>query len=81
MACGTPVVAGDRASLPEVVGAAGLLVDPDVTASIRDALDSVLSDPDLRRQLAERGRARSKTFTWNRMAEETLAVYRSAAGL
>lgn len=75
MACGTPVVVSDRASLPEVVGDAGLLVDPDDPASIADGLRRVLTDPALAADLRRRGREQAARFSWRETARQTLAVY------
>ncbi len=77
MACGTPVVASNTSSLPEVVGDAGLLVDPRSPESIAVAIHRLLSDPDLRHTLRRRGRERAAKFSWERTARETLAVYES----
>jgi glycosyltransferase involved in cell wall biosynthesis len=79
MACGTPVVVADRASLPEVVGDAGLLVDPDDTDSIAKALRRVLTNDPLRARMRELGLAQAASFTWERAAQATLAVYREVA--
>ena len=76
MACGTPVVVADRASLPEVVGEAGLLVNPDDPDDIAQALTRVLTDEPLRAQMQELGLAQAARFTWKRTAQETLTVYR-----
>ena len=76
MACGTPVVVADRASLPEVVGEAGLLVNPDDPDDIARALARVLTDEPLRTRMQELGLAQSARFTWRRAAQTTLAVYR-----
>ena len=80
MACGTPVVVADRGSLPEVVGAAGVLVDPEEIESIATGLATVLGDPDQQRRLREAGLAQAATFSWERTARETQAVYRRVAG-
>jgi len=77
MACGAPVVASNAASLPEVVGDAGLLVDPRDVRAWRDALSAVLTSPERAASMRQAGLARAATFTWNRTAMETLAVYRS----
>lgn len=75
MACGTPVVASNAASIPEVVGSAGLLVDPlDVKAWI-SALLAVLTCPERAVALRSAGLARAALFPWTRTASETLAVY------
>ena len=75
MAFGTPVVVSDRASLPEVVGEAGLLVNPDDPEDIARALSCALNDKALRAQIRERGLAQAACFTWEKAARETLAVY------
>jgi glycosyltransferase involved in cell wall biosynthesis len=76
MSCGTPVVVSDRASLPEVVGEAGLLVDPDEPEDIARALERVLTDDSLRAGMKEMGLAQAARFSWARVAQQTLAVYR-----
>lgn len=78
MACGTPVLTSSTSSLPEVVGDAGLLVDPLDVGAIADGLRRLIDDADLRRDLGERGLARAARFTWERAADETLAVLRDA---
>ncbi len=75
MACGTPVVVSDRASLPEVVGDAGLLVDPTSPQDLADALARVLTDSELAAQMHRRGLARAGEFSWARAAHQTMAVY------
>lgn len=75
MASGTPVVVSNVSSLPEVVGDAALLVDPNNDEELAVALYRLLSDPALRATLREKGLARARTFSWERAAEETLAVY------
>jgi glycosyltransferase involved in cell wall biosynthesis len=76
MAAGTPAIASSAASLPEVVGDAGLLVDPGEPEAWAEALERISGDADLRDSLVERGRARAAEFTWERTAAETAAVYR-----
>ncbi len=76
MACGTPVVTSNISSLPEVVGDAGILVDPNDPDAIADAIQRILSDDGLRRELAAKGVARAKLFSWQKAAGETLAIYR-----
>jgi glycosyltransferase involved in cell wall biosynthesis len=78
MACGTPVIASRRASLPEVVGEAGVLVEPEA-GEIRDVLRRLLEDDALHARLAGAGRAHSRHFTWRRCAEGTAAAYRRGA--
>lgn len=79
MRCGTPVIASDTSSLPELVGEAGLLVNPlDVTA-IADAMTRLAGDEALRQTLIERGREQAAAFTWERAAEQTLIALQQAA--
>ncbi len=77
MACGTPVVVSDRGSLPEVVGDAGLLIDPDEPESLSEALSRVLEDSVLRVSMRQRGIVRSSEFSWAKAAHQTMAVYDS----
>jgi glycosyltransferase involved in cell wall biosynthesis len=79
MACGVPVVGSDSAEIPHVVGDAGLIVPEGDPRALRDAIARVLIDADLRRDLAERGRARIlERYTHRRIAEQTVEAYRSA---
>jgi alpha-1,3-rhamnosyl/mannosyltransferase len=77
MACGTPVVASNRTSIPEVVGEAGVLVEPD-EIGIAEGLRRVLEDEALREELSRRGLARAAQFAWKRTAELTLASWERA---
>jgi glycosyltransferase involved in cell wall biosynthesis len=79
MACGCPVVASNTTSLPEVVGEAGLLVDPHDPEAVAEALRRLLDDPELAGRLRAAGRERAAQFTWERCARETTAVYRRLA--
>ena len=79
LACGTPVVASNRSSLPEVVGEAGVLVDPTDTGAMADAMQRVLEDERLQSRLSAAGPEQARSFTWRRMAEQTLAVYRAVS--
>jgi glycosyltransferase involved in cell wall biosynthesis len=76
MACGTPVITSNRSSLPEVVGEAGILVNPDDPDDIANALFKLLDDSEKRATLSKSGRERASTFTWHRTARETASVYR-----
>lgn len=80
MASGTPVIAAARGGLPEVVGDAGLLVDPTDIDALRAAMYNLLSDFSHRGELRARGLARARLFSWRRVAEATAAVYREARG-
>lgn len=76
MACGTPVVASRATAIPEVVGDAGLLVDPDSVEGFEQALRETLTRPDRVSDLKARGARRVKEFTWDLAARQTLDVYR-----
>lgn len=75
MACGTPVIVSDSSSLPEVVGSAGLLVDPADEDTLAAAIHRVSTDPDLAASMAERGLSRAAEFSWRSSARDTAAVY------
>ncbi len=75
MACGTPVIASNTGSLPEVVGDAGLLVCPTDVDAMVDAVVRVATDRELQATLRQRGLERARSFTWDRTARETVAVY------
>ncbi len=75
MACGTPVVSSNSSSLPEVVGDAGVLVNPHGVEEMSEAMQRLLSDNALRAEMATRGLAQARTFSWQRAAAETLQVY------
>ena len=81
MACGTPVVSSNAASLPEVVGDAGLLVDPDDASAWTAAMDRVLHDPGLASDLRRRGILRAAEFTWEKAAARTWRVLEATAAL
>lgn len=75
MACGAPVVAADTSSLPEVVGDAGLLANPEAPEALAAAMQQVLANPALRTDLRRRGFARAGLLTRERSARATLACY------
>ncbi len=77
MACGLPVVASNRSSLPEVVGTGGLLVDP-TAARFAAAMVSILTDEHLHRELSERALEQASRFSWDQTAEQTRAAYLDA---
>lgn len=77
MACGAPVIVSDRASLPEVVGDAALLVDPLRVEAIGAALAAVLSDRGLQENLRRRSLARADTFRGDRAAQRVLGLVRA----
>ncbi len=79
MACGTPVIVSNVSSLPEVVGDAGLLLDPNDVDAWAVALHRVLTDDELHREMANKSLKRAALFSWERAARETLDVYRKVA--
>lgn len=78
MACGIPVITTDISSIPEIIGEAGLLVPPDEVETLFRGMKKVLSDEDLRLEMARRGTDQAAKFTWERTAKSTLKVYRQA---
>jgi glycosyltransferase involved in cell wall biosynthesis len=79
MACGTPVIASRTSSLPEVVGDAGLLVDPLDIDGLAGAIRRVTEDPAVKRELGAKGLTRARLFTWDRTAADHAELYRELA--
>jgi alpha-1,3-rhamnosyl/mannosyltransferase len=79
MACGTPVIASNAASIPEVLGDAGLLLAPHDIPAWTHAIGRIVNDEHERTRLGAAGRARAAAFTWARTARMTLDVYNSVA--
>jgi glycosyltransferase involved in cell wall biosynthesis len=79
MSVGLPVVSSNTTSLPEVVGAGGVLVDPRDEAAVAAAIERTWTDEALRGELIERGYAQAKRFTWAETARKTLSVLRAAS--
>lgn len=75
MACGVPVIVSRRASLPELVGDAAILVEPDDVSGIASSIVELVEDSQRREDLARAGLARARELTWRRCALETIAVY------
>jgi len=75
MACATAVVAADTSSLPEVVGEAGVLIDPYDVAHLADTMGQLMGDPLRREQLGKSGRARAAGFRWDETARQILKIY------
>lgn len=75
MACGTPVLVSDAASLPEVTGESAVIVKPDSVDSIADGLHQLFTDADLRARLSAEGLERAKMFSWERSARMLYEVY------
>jgi glycosyltransferase involved in cell wall biosynthesis len=80
MACGTPVVAFDNSSIPEVAGGAAMLVPTGSVEAMSRRIVEVLGDAGLRQRLAARGLGRAAQFSWERCARETIAAYMRALG-
>jgi glycosyltransferase involved in cell wall biosynthesis len=76
MASGAPVLSSNRSSLPEILGDAAHLVDPENEDDLTEGLAILLADSERRRWLAERGLARARAFSWRQAARETAAIYR-----
>ena len=77
MLCGCPVACSNTSSLPEVVGEAGVYFDPYDAESLREALERIVGSETLATRLRDAGRRRAATFSWDRCADETLAIYRT----
>ncbi|WP_230467443.1 glycosyltransferase family 4 protein [Lujinxingia vulgaris] len=75
MACGCPVIASERSSLPEVVGDAALLANPGSAYGWGESMSALLKDDALRERLRRAGLERAQSFSWERCARETAAVY------
>jgi len=80
MACGLPVAASDRNSLPEVLGGAGLLFDPDSDEAIAASVLRLLREPELCADLRVRGLARAEAYNWGAGADTMVRVLEDAAG-
>ena len=80
MSCGAAVVASNSSSIPEVVGDAGILFEPESTGDLADILISLLNNPIERDRLITKGYQRVQSFSWEKTAAQTIDVYRSVAG-
>jgi glycosyltransferase involved in cell wall biosynthesis len=81
MACGVPVITSRGSSLDEVAGDAALLVDPLSELSIAEALKKILNDPELRKRLGQAGLRRSRLFSFENAARQTVEVYERVMGV
>ncbi len=75
MASGVPVIVSNRASLPEIVGNSGVLIDPEDIESLVQVIESLLDDRGKREQMASMGLQQAQKFTWKECAEKTFSVY------
>ncbi len=80
MACGCPAIVSSAGALPEIAGDATLVVDPRDPPALAGAIELVLTDDAVRRELVDRGLRRARSFTWERTARETRAVYQAVDG-
>ncbi|MDO8638999.1 MAG: glycosyltransferase family 1 protein [Candidatus Daviesbacteria bacterium] len=75
MACGTPVIVSNVSSLPEVVGDAGILIDPYSTDEMAQAIRTILADHTLQSKKSKEGKAQAQKFSWEKMAKTVLRVF------
>jgi glycosyltransferase involved in cell wall biosynthesis len=80
MQCGTPVITSNTSSLPEVVGDAGIMVDPTDGEALCQAMLTVYHDEGLRRLMAEKSLKRAKLFDWEKCVKETIELYKMTTG-
>ena len=76
MSCGTPVITSNTTSLPEVVGDAGLMVNPQNFELMADMIYNLLKDDELRNDMIIKGLKRAKMFSWDESAKKTLKIYK-----
>ena len=75
MASGVPIIASNVTSLPEIIGDAGILVNPRDVEGWADAISRLLTDRELKESMRQRSLERAKLFSWDRLAQETLIIY------
>ena len=75
MACGCPVIVSNTSSLPEVVGNAGILIDPHDFDALAEEMYQILTNNDLKQNLSKKSVTRAKLFSWEKTARETWKVY------
>ncbi|MCK4263643.1 MAG: glycosyltransferase family 4 protein, partial [Candidatus Aminicenantes bacterium] len=80
MSCGSPVITSNLSSLPEVAGDAAILVDPMNVEEIVQAMEKLLRDRELRKELKRKSLERAKFFSWEMAAKETLHLYEDILG-
>jgi alpha-1,3-rhamnosyl/mannosyltransferase len=78
MACGTPVIASNRSSLPEILGDAAVLIDPTDVSAMAQAIRGILKNDHLAREYGRRGQSWAARYTWSQCAQATLQVYQEA---
>jgi glycosyltransferase involved in cell wall biosynthesis len=77
MQCGTPVITSNTSSLPEVVGDAGIMINPTDSDQLCQAILDLINNADLRNQLSQKGRDRAQQFSWSKCAQETVEIYKT----
>ena len=78
MACGCPVITSNRTGTKETAGSAALLVNPRSVKEIKEAMESIYTDDELRSELTESGLSRAAEFSWEKSAESHLILFRKA---
>lgn len=78
MSCGIPVISSNTSSIPEVVGAAGILIDPYNVTDLAEAMSKVVQSKSLRAELSQKGLSKASQFSWAKCAEETLKIYKGS---
>jgi glycosyltransferase involved in cell wall biosynthesis len=78
MQCGVPVITSNTSSLPEVVGTAGILIDPQQGDELCQALLKVLSSAELQAQMSQKSLEQADRFSWEQCVEQTALIYRTA---
>jgi len=79
MACGTPVISSNTSAIPEVVGSAGILIDPHQPQQLTKAISSVLSDANLAAKMREQGLIQAQQFCWKKSAQQLLQLFQAIA--
>lgn len=80
LACGTPTITSNVSSLPEVVGEAAVLINPNDLMALATAMHRVLTEPDLQQELRKKGLKRAEQFSWTKTAGQTIKVYQEVLG-
>ncbi len=80
MACGCPVITSNVSSIPEIVGDAGILIDPYNYIELAKRIEEVMENASLRKELIQKGLKRAKRFSWEKCAKETYEVYEEVLG-
>jgi glycosyltransferase involved in cell wall biosynthesis len=76
MACGCPIITSNIASLPEITGTAGIMVNPNDYNELADAISMVIQDSQLKQKMRQQGLEQAKFFSWERCAQQTMSIYK-----